>query len=130
MFHSVFIFIKIIFIFIKTWHFVMVPFRYIYYILYSLCYYSKFSRNNEKKIRLLNSVRRAYTMKFFFHRWLKFSFDSFLSKFNSVYSCEMWMKFFNLQSWKCFRRKKFYQIFDKIFSSEIHFTIKSLLKMT
>ena len=32
----------------------------------------------------------------------------------------MWMKFFNLQSWQYFRRKNFYQIFDKKFFSEIH----------
>ena len=79
---------------------------------------NSYQRCSVKKVFL----RRAYAMKFFFHRWLNFSFDSFLSTFNSVYSCEMWMKFFNLQSWKCFRRKNFYQIFDKIFSSEIHFT--------
>ena len=49
-------------------------------------------------------------MKLFFHRWFSFSFDSFLSKFNTcIYSCEMWMKFFNLQSWKYFRRKIFYK---------------------
>ena len=27
--------------------------------------------------------RRAYTMQFFFHRWLNFSFDSFLPTFNT-----------------------------------------------
>ena len=32
-----------------------------------------------------------------------------------VYSCEMLMNFFNQQSWKYFRRKKFFQIFDKLF---------------
>ena len=31
----------------------------------------------------LASLRRAYTMKFFFHRWLNFAFDSFLSTFNT-----------------------------------------------
>ena len=30
-------------------------------------------------------------------------------------SCEMWMKCFNRQSWKYFRRKNFYQIFDENF---------------
>ena len=28
-------------------------------------------------------LRRAYTMNFFFHRWLNFSFDGFLSTFNT-----------------------------------------------
>ena len=78
-------------------------------------------------------LRRAYTMKFFFHRWLNFSFDSFLSTFNTLYSCEMWMKFFDLQSWKYFRIKIFYQISDKNFFSWNTFhesKIKYLLKMT
>ena len=30
-----------------------------------------------------------------------------------AYSCKMWMKFVNLQSWKYFRIKNFYQISDK-----------------
>ena len=39
-----------------------------------------------------------------------------------VYSFEMRMKSFNLQSWKYFRRKIFYQIFDENFFFWNHFT--------
>ena len=76
--------------------------------------------------------RRAYKMKFFFHRWLNFSFDSFFLTFDTC--IQLWnVKFFNLQSWKYFRRKNFYQIFDKnfFFWNTFHESkIKSLLRMT
>ena len=98
-------------------------------------HFGRKGRNSHKwwfccKLRIISFVtllRLVYTIKFFFHRWLNFSFDSFLS------ACEVWMKFFNLQSWKYFRSKNFYQIFDKkfFFWNPFHESkIKYLLKMT
>ena len=72
-------------------------------------------RKSFLKAGLYDEIFLSLVVKFFF------STVSF-QHLTRVYSCEMWMKFFNLQSWKYFRRKNFYQIFDKNFSSEIHFT--------
>ena len=67
-------------------------------------------------------LRRAYTMKFFFHMWLNFSFDSFLSTFNTCMQLRNVNEIFQSSIMKVFQKKNFYQIFDKIFSFEIHFT--------
>ena len=78
-------------------------------------------------------LRRAYTMKYFFHRWLDFFSTVSFQHLTRLYSCKMWMKVFNLQSWKYFRRKNIYQIFNKnfFFWNSFHESkIKSLLKMT
>ena len=69
---------------------------------------------------LLNkiSLRRAYTMKFFFHRWKfnhLFPFDSFLSAFNTCILLRNVNEIFQSTIIKVFQKKKFYQIFDKTF---------------
>ena len=61
-------------------------------------------------------------MKFFFHMWLNFSFDSFLSTFNTCMQLRNVNEIFQSSIMKVFQKKNFYQIFDKIFSFEIHFT--------
>ena len=78
------------------------------------------------KVGLYDEIFLSQMVKFFF---LTVSFQHLMR----VYSFEMSMKFFNLQSWKYFRRKHFYQIFDKNFFFWNTFDeskIKSPLKMT
>ena len=67
--------------------------------------------------------RRAYTMKFFFHRWLNFSFDSFLSIFNTCIQLQNVNEIFESTIVKVFQKKKILTRFlIKIFSSEMYFT--------
>ena len=66
---------------------------------------------NQSTLNKAHVVRRAYTMKFFFHRWLDFSFDSFLSTFHT------WIHHESISEEKIFT-----WFLIKIFSSEIHFT--------
>ena len=83
--------------------------------------------------RLCTRLKAGPYDEFFLSHMVKFFFNGFLSTFNTCNSREMWMKIFNLQSWKCFRRKKIYYIFDKFFFfwNTFHKSkIKSLLKMT
>ena len=60
------------------------------------------------------TLRRAY-------RWIFCFKGGYLIP---VYSCKMWMKFFNLRSWKILEKKLFTRFLIKISSSEIHFTNK------
>ena len=92
----------------------------------SLCnFYGKiwigFCFNIQKRFFL----RWAYTMKFFFHRWLSFSFDSFLSTFNTYIQLRNVNEIFQSTIMKVFQKKKtFTRFLIKIFSSEIHFMNK------
>ena len=52
-------------------------------------------------------LRRAYTMKFFFHRWLNFSFDSFISTFNTCTQLRNVNEIFQSTIMKVFQKKKF-----------------------
>ena len=52
-------------------------------------------------------LRRAYTMKFFFYRWLNFSFDSFLSTFNTCIQLPNAHEIFQSAIMKVFQKKKF-----------------------
>ena len=56
-------------------------------------------------------LRRAYTMKFFFHRWLKFSFDSFLSTFNTYIQLRNVNEVFSIHNPQVFQKKKFSRVF-------------------
>ena len=68
-------------------------------------------------------LRRAYTMKYFFHRWLDFFFDSFLSTFNTFIQLQNVNESFQSTIMKVFQKKKIFTRFlINIFSSEIHFT--------
>ena len=62
-------------------------------------------------------------MKFFFHRWLNFSFDSFLSIFNTCIQLQNVNEIFESTIMKVFQKKKILTRFlIKIFSSEMYFT--------
>ena len=52
-------------------------------------------------------------MKFFFHKWLNFLFDSFLSTFNTCIQLQNVNEIFQSIIIKVFQKKKFYQVFDK-----------------
>ena len=52
-------------------------------------------------------LRRAYAMKFFFHRWLNFSFDSFLSTFNTCIQLRNVNEIFQSTIMKVFQKEKF-----------------------
>ena len=52
-------------------------------------------------------LSRAYTMKFFFHRWLNFSFGSFLSTFNTSIQLANVNEIFQSTVMKVFQKKKF-----------------------
>ena len=52
-------------------------------------------------------LRRAYTMKFSFHRWLNFSFDSFLSTFNTCIQLRNVNETFQSTIMKVFQKKNF-----------------------
>ena len=61
-------------------------------------------------------LRRAYTMKFFFHRWLNFSFDSFLLTFNRCIQLRNVNEISQSIIMKVFQKKKFLPDFwQKIF---------------
>ena len=62
-------------------------------------------------------------MKFFFHRWLIFSFDSFLSTFNTCIQLRNVNEISQSTIMKVFQKEKIFTRFlIKIFSFEIHFT--------
>ena len=62
-------------------------------------------------------------MKYFFHRWLDFFFDSFLSTFNTFIQLQNVNESFQSTIMKVFQKKKIFTRFlINIFSSEIHFT--------
>ena len=52
-------------------------------------------------------LRRAYSMKFFFHRWLNLSFDSFLSTFNTCIQLPNVNEIFQSTIMKVFQKKNF-----------------------
>ena len=77
-------------------------------------------------------LRLAHTMKFCFHRWLNFSFDSFLSTFNTCIQLQNVNEIFQSRIMKVFQKKNLYQISGKNFFFWNTFNeskIKSLLKM-
>ena len=52
-------------------------------------------------------IMSAYAMKFFFHRWVNFSFDSFLSTFNMCLQMRNVNEIFQSAIIKVFQKKKF-----------------------
>ena len=59
---------------------------------------------NDLRLRIL---RRVQTMKFFFHRWLNFSFDSFLSTFSTRTQLRNVNEIFQSIIMIVFQKKKF-----------------------
>ena len=53
-----------------------------------------------------NVLRRAYTMKLFFHGWLNFSFGSFLSIFNTCIQLRNVNEIFQSMIMKLFQKKQ------------------------
>ena len=56
-------------------------------------------------------LRRAYMMKFFFHRWLNFSFNSFFSTFNMCIQLRNVNEIFQSTIMKVFQKNKVLQDF-------------------